>query len=43
MVRCFALVSANVKYPPSAAVPCNHEWTHKYADVCKHCGEVFIG
>ena len=41
MVRCFALVSCNVKYPPSAAVDCNHEWVHKSIDVCKHCEEVW--
>lgn len=43
MLRCFALISANVKYPPAARVDCDHEWIHKYVDICKHCKEVFNG
>lgn len=37
MVRCFALVSANVKYPPSAAITCNHELVTDFVTYCKHC------
>jgi hypothetical protein len=40
MVRCFALVSANVKYPPSAAIDCNHEYTTDFVSYCQHCKEV---
>jgi hypothetical protein len=40
-LRTAALVSVNIKYPPTAAVDCNHEWTHKTVDICKHCKEVF--
>ena len=42
-LRVAALVSVNIKYPPSAAVECNHEYVHKYVDICKHCREVFNG
>ena len=38
MLRCFALVSDNIKYPPSAAVECAHEFEYRYADICNHCG-----
>jgi hypothetical protein len=43
VLRTAALLEANIKYPPSCACECNHEWTHKYVDICKHCGEIYNG
>lgn len=36
-IRAFALVSGNIKYPPSAAITCDHELVTDFVTYCKHC------
>lgn len=40
LLRTATLLEANIKYPPSAAINCKHEYVHKYVRVCSHCKEM---
>ena len=40
IVRCFAIISAPIKHPPSEVTKCEHHHTQRHCTICRDCGEV---